>query len=391
MTAHRLTQPNIEPPSIHPHPGTSSVTPHSTIGLHPGHATTVQVHYNPIRTHTNYTHTPHLTAHRYVCASLSCTMRLLVLALAFALLHNVCAAPSVSVYSTVPLNTSVRLSPQASLTLTDSCPSGLPGVTVSSEQQQPFLGFGAALTETTAYNFARLKQRNLTAYTELLDSLFAPYPTGIAISFLRVPITSCDLSLPTPGWSYDDTPGDINLQYFNTSHGEAYQIPVLQDIMALSKKYNTELRLLGSPWSAPSWIKDSQAWGHGTILDQYYDFYAAYFVLLIQTFDKLGLPLYAITLQNEPRFEPYSYPGTKLTPQNESALANILKPLLRAKNISTLVAAYDHNCATTSTLTAAMRPSDYSLSLLYSANWSWLCVSLCFVVCQGIWFSILWT
>ena len=272
-------------------------------------------------------------------------MTVLALLLAVLLVHNVCAAgPSISVYSTVPLNTSLRLSPQPSIALNKTCPSGLPTLTVSSTQQQPFLGFGAALTETTAYNFALLKQRNLSAYTELLESLFAPYPAGIAISFLRVPITSCDLSLPTPGWSYDDTDGDLDLQHFNTSHGEAYQIPILQDIMALSQHYNTTLRLLGSPWSAPSWIKDSQAWGYGTILDQYYDWYAAYFVRLIQTFDSLGLPLYAVTLQNEPRFEPYSYPGTRLSPQNESALANILKPLLRAKNISTLVAAYDHNC-----------------------------------------------
>jgi len=275
-------------------------------------------------------------------------MTFLVSVLALCLvLHNVCAAPSsIAVYSTVPLNTSLRLSSQPSLTMNKSCPSTLPTLTVSTTEQQPFLGFGAALTETTAYNFALLKQRNMSAYTELLTSLFAPHPAGIAISFLRVPITSSDLSLPTAGWSYDDTPGDLNLEHFNTSHGQAYQIPILQDIVALSKQYGTELRLLGSPWSAPSWIKDSKAWGYGTILDQYYDWYAAYFVRLIETFDSLGIPLYAITLQNEPRFEPGSYPGTRFTPQNESALANILKPLLRSKNISTLVAAYDHNCTT---------------------------------------------
>ena len=184
---------------------------------------------------------------------------LIVFALFSLLLQHVSAAPSpISVYTTTPLDPSIRLSPQPSLALNKSCPTGLPTLSVSSTQQQPLLGFGAALTETTAYNFALLKARNQSAYTELLNSLFAPYPLGIGISFLRVPITSCDLSLPTPGWSYDDTPGDLNLTHFNTSHGEAYQIPILQDIMALSKQHNTQLRLLGSPWSAPSWIKDSQ-------------------------------------------------------------------------------------------------------------------------------------
>ena len=281
-------------------------------------------------------------------------MAVLVVFVALVVLQSVCAAPSsVAVYSTVPLDPSVRLSPQPSLSVNKSCPSDLPTLTISTTQQQPLLGFGAALTETTAYNFALLKQRNESAYNELLVSLFAPSPAGIGISFLRVPITSSDLSLPTPGWSYDDTTGDLDLQHFNTSHGEAYQIPILQDIMALSSQYGTQLRLLGSPWSAPAWIKDSKAWGHGTIEDQYYDWYASYFVKLIQTFDSLGLPLYAITLQNEPRYEPYSYPGTRLTPQNESALANILKPLLRAANLSTLVAAYDHNCTHTHTHTQA--------------------------------------
>ena len=203
-----------------------------------------------------------------------------LLVLALCVVQHVSADPtSIAVYSTVPLNTSVRLSPQPSLTFNKSCPTDLPTLTVTSTGQQPLLGFGAALTETTAYNFALLKQRNLSAYTELLTSLFAPYPDGIAISWLRIPITSSDLSLPTPGWSYDDTPGDFNLTSFNSSHGEAYQIPILQDIVALSSSYNTQLRLLGSPWSAPAWIKDSQAWGYGTIMDvdndgnSYYDWY----------------------------------------------------------------------------------------------------------------------
>ena len=280
-------------------------------------------------------------------------MNVLAVVLALLVLHDACAspiaAPSVSVYSTVPLNASVRLSPQPSLPIGSTCSSSLPTLTVSTTQQQPFLGFGAALTETTAWNFLNLKARNASAYTELLLSLFAPYPAGIGINWLRVPITSCDLSLPTPGWSYDDTPGDVNLTHFNTSHGEAYQIPVLQDILAVAQKYDTGLKLLGSPWSAPSWIKDSGAWGYGTILDEYYGWYAQYFVRLIQTFEQFGLPLHAITLQNEPRYEPYSYPGTRLTPQNESALAGLLKPLLRAANISTLIAAYDHNCTLSNT------------------------------------------
>ena len=90
-------------------------------------------------------------------------------------------------------------------------------------------------------------------------------------------------------------------------------------------------------------VPPAQAWGYGTILDEYYGWYSRYLVKLAQTFSELGLPLYGLTLQNEPRFEPHSYPGTLLTPQNETALANLLHPALRAAGLNTLVAAYDHN------------------------------------------------
>ena len=257
------------------------------------------------------------------------------------------AATTVSAWATVPLDPTMRLTPLPSLSLNSTCsppPPSTPTLTLDSSQPlQPLIGYGAAMTETTAYNFLLLKHRNASAYTQLLLSLFAPPPQGIALSFMRVPITSSDLSLPTPGWSYDDTANDTDLSHFNTSHGMAYQIPVLLDVMQVVKQTGGEVRLIGSPWSAPAWIKDSGAWGYGTIRDELYPWYAKYLVKLVQTFSDLGLPLYGLTLQNEPRFEPGSYPGTRLSPLNETNLANLLHPALRAAGLDTLVAAYDHN------------------------------------------------
>ena len=269
----------------------------------------------------------------------------------FAPLHpNLAAAYTVSPvssWSTVPLDPTVRLQPQPSLSFSaDTCTSAasanLPQVTIGSTPLQTLAGFGAALTESSAYNFLQLKARNATAYSELLTQLFAPPPLGIAISFMRVPTTSCDLSLPEPAWSYDDTPNDITLSHFDVSHGMQYQLPVLQDIMQLASSYGLTVNLIGTPWSAPSWIKNPAGeWNQGTIQDTWYSWYVSYLVDLVQQFKSLGVPLYALSLQNEPTYEWYTYPATILSALNESVLANALRPALRAKGLDTLVVAWD--------------------------------------------------
>jgi len=114
---------------------------------------------------------------------------------------------------------------------------------------QPILGFGAALTETAAYNLKMLKTRDDVAYKNVLVSLFASHEFGGAgISLMRYPISSTDLSLPTEGWSYDDAKDDVNLMHFNTDHAGLYQIPVLLDILALQKTHGANIKLLGCPW-----------------------------------------------------------------------------------------------------------------------------------------------
>ena len=171
-----------------------------------------------------------------------------------------CAAASASIdavtpihqWATTPLQAEARFTQLSDLAFNSSlCNAVQPPSTATVDVYpdkllQPIVGFGAALTETTAYNFIKLRDRNQSAYNELLQSLFASSEHGgIGISFLRIPITSCDLSLPTPGWSFDDVDGDVTLQHFNSTHIEAWQIPVLKDIMALTKTHGAAVRLLG--------------------------------------------------------------------------------------------------------------------------------------------------
>ena len=256
---------------------------------------------------------------------------------------------TVSMWSTVPSDPSIRLSPQPPLsfspsTCSSSSSSSLPTLSLTSTRLQPLVGFGASLTETTAYNFATLKARNASAYSDLLTRLFAPAPAGIAISYMRLPITSCDLIEPTgsvPWWTFDDTAGDVNLTAFDSSHAMRYQVPVLQDIYAVLRATGGQMRLVGAPWTAPTAIKDSQSWYAGRLLDEWYPWYASYLTKVALTFDSLGLPLYALSLQNEPTYVYDDYPCTYLSAQNESILANLLQPALRAAHLNTLVMAFD--------------------------------------------------
>ena len=254
----------------------------------------------------------------------------------------------VSSWATTPLDPAVRLARQSDLTFTsDACTAGaaagLPQLSISATQLQPLMGFGAALTESSAYNFLQLKARNASAYTELLVQLFAPPPQGIAISFMRVPITSCDLSVTTEGWSYDDFPGDVTLSHFSASKAMQYQLPVLQDIMRLAASYGLHINLVGTPWSAPSWVKSPMgSWNNGTVQDEWYGWYVNYLVDVVATFQSLGTPLYALSLQNDPpNFAWGDYPATLLSALNESVLATALKPALRAKGLNTLLLVWD--------------------------------------------------
>lgn len=259
----------------------------------------------------------------------------------------VVALPTINQYATIPLHPEFRFTQLSDLKFDASICQASADAYVDvypDNVKQPVVGFGAALTETTAYNFEMLRKRNETAYHDLLHSLFASSASGgIGISFLRVPITSCDLSLPTDGWSFDDVDGDVDLKHFNATHFEAYQSPVLKDIVKLSAREGIHVRLLGSPWSAPAWMKDSKAWGHGRLIDDLYPVYANYLVKVAEYFHNQGIDLWGITLQNEPRFEPGSYPGTLYTPRNESTLAKLVKPLMQKAGLPTIIAAYDHN------------------------------------------------
>ena len=200
-------------------------------------------------------------------------------------------------------------------------------------------GFGASMTDSSAWLI--YTQLNETQRAGVMNALFSP-TGGIGISVTRIPMGASDF-VHGAAYTYDDMPPgqtDPELAHFSIEHDLAYIIPALQDAL----KINPNLKIMASPWSAPAWMKTSDALGNGSLLPEYYAVYADYFVKFIQAYAAADVPIYAITLQNEPHHEPYSYPGLRMEPEEAAVfIKDHLGPALEAAGLETKILIWDHN------------------------------------------------
>ncbi|MBT2282703.1 glycosyl hydrolase [Paenibacillus polymyxa] len=199
-------------------------------------------------------------------------------------------------------------------------------------------GFGASFTDSSAYLINQIlndEQRD-----EVMTRLFHP-EKGIGLSVIRNPMGASDYARTV--YSYNDMPEqqtDPELTQFSITHDEGDVIPLTQKALAL----NPELKLFASPWSAPGWMKTSGSMITGQLKAEWYPVYAKYFVKYIQAYGKHGLPIHAITPQNEALYEPGHYPGMLMPAEAQADfIKNYLKPAFVNNNISTKILCYDHN------------------------------------------------
>jgi glucosylceramidase len=208
----------------------------------------------------------------------------------------------------------------------------------SSQTFQSIDGFGYSLTGGSAYLINRLSSAEKTS---LLQELFGNNENSIGASYLRISIGASDLN--TSVFSYDDMPAgqtDINLTQFNLSQDTIDLIPILKQILSI----NPNIKILGSPWSPPVWMKDNGSSVGGSLQTQYYDVYAHYFVKYIQQMQAKGITVNAITPQNEPLYGGNN-PSMLMTAQQEATfIKNNLGPAFQSAGINTKIIAYDHNC-----------------------------------------------
>ena len=199
-------------------------------------------------------------------------------------------------------------------------------------------GFGYTLTGGSAYLINRLPaaQKN-----PLLQELFGSGENAIGISYLRVSIGASDLSAEV--FSYDDMPPgqtDINLTNFNLSKDTVDLIPLLKEILLI----NPDIKIMGSPWSAPVWMKDNGNSIGGSLQPQYYGVYAQYFVKYIQAMRAKGITIDAITPQNEPQHGGNNPSMVMSAVQQADFIKNHLGPAFQSANITTKIIIWDHNC-----------------------------------------------
>jgi glucosylceramidase len=202
-------------------------------------------------------------------------------------------------------------------------------------------GFGYTLTDASAALISGLAS---SMQTDLLKELFGSDSTSIGVSYLRVSIGASDLS--TTVYTYNDMPPgqtDPDLQNFSLRKDQSQVVPVLKQILAI----NPSIKILGSPWTPPSWMKSNNSLKGGSLLPAYYASYANYFVKYIQAMKAEGITIDAITPQNEP-LHPENNPSMYMPAEQQAEfIKNHLGPAFRAAGITTKIIIYDHNCDNT--------------------------------------------
>lgn len=198
-------------------------------------------------------------------------------------------------------------------------------------------GFGYTLTGGSA---ALINGMSSSTKSSLLQELFGNGENSIGVSYLRISIGSSDLDAST--FSYNDLPNgqtDENLSNFSLNPDMTNLIPILSEITAI----NPNIKILGSPWSAPAWMKTNGSSMGGELLPQYYSSYANYFVKYIEGMADQGITIDAITIQNEPE-NPNNNPSMVMNAEQQKVFVrDHLGPTFQTENIETKIILFDHN------------------------------------------------
>jgi glucosylceramidase len=230
------------------------------------------------------------------------------------------------------------VAPQASSLHFSSEGGQLPVLAVDDVQHFQIMdGFGFALTGGSAQLLMRMGAAQRTA---LLKELFTTGGDGIGVSYLRVSIGASDMNERV--YSYDDLPigeTDAEMTKFSLGPDRADLIPVLKEILAI----RPGIKILGSPWSAPAWMKTNNDVKGGELKPEYYGAFAKYFVKYIEAMRAEGIAIDAITVENEP-LNPKNTPSMVMFAQEQDTfIAKDLGPAFKRAGIRTKILLYDHN------------------------------------------------
>ncbi|RZJ82121.1 MAG: glucosylceramidase [Flavobacterium sp.] len=212
-------------------------------------------------------------------------------------------------------------------------------------------GFGYTLTGGSA---TLINSLGATEKDALIKELFSTEENAIGVSYLRLSVGASDLSANV--FTYNERPNgqtDVNQDHFSLAAEMTDLVPILKKILAI----NPNIKIMGSPWTAPTWMKTNNTYKGGSLKPEYYAAYAKYFVKYIQAMKAQGITIDAITIQNEP-LHPGNNPSMYMEAKDQAIfIKTALGPAFEAANIATKIIIYDHN---------ADRP-DYPMEILADA------------------------
>jgi glucosylceramidase len=199
---------------------------------------------------------------------------------------------------------------------------------------QEILGFGGAFTDATCYLFNRLAP---TVREQLFHEMFHPSEMGLNVG--RVCVGSSDYS--TKVYSFDDGEPDPQLTRFSIAHDREYILPMLRQ----ARQANPEMFLFSSPWSPPGWMKFNGSMLGGSMRSYYFAVYAQYYLKFLQAYAAEGVPVRALTTQNEVDTDQDGKMPACSWPQEYEItfLRDHLGPLLQSTGIPTKIWILDHN------------------------------------------------
>ncbi|MFC4763545.1 glycoside hydrolase family 30 protein [Dyella koreensis] len=232
----------------------------------------------------------------------------------------------------------LKLAPQPDIEM--SADGSLPADVVIDvhSKYQTMVGFGAAMTDSSAWLLQN--KLNESQRDALLHELYGP-PPNLNLNMMRLTIGASDFSLKP--YTLDDVAfgeSDPQLLHFNVASNVQDVIPMVREALSI----NPGLQIIASPWSAPAWMKSSQNLIGGALLEQYESTYVDYLVKYLDTYRSYGIPIFALTLQNEPNFVPITYPGMEMTATTRARIVTqYLGPKLASRRPKVGILEWDHN------------------------------------------------
>ena len=228
-----------------------------------------------------------------------------------------------------------KLAEIAALEFTDSSDTDRPVIALDpNSEYQTILGFGGSFTESTAYV---LNQLSAEKREEVIEAYFGP--SGADYTLTRTHINSSDFSLGN--YAYAEIPGDTRLEHFTIEEDLDDIVPLIQDAKAVS---DSGFRIIASPWTAPPWMKDNNAWNDGELKPELYPTWALYFSKYIRAYEEQGIDIWGVTIENEPLGNGAQWESMRFSPESMAEfLKNHLGPRFEQDGIDARILIYDQN------------------------------------------------